>query len=163
MSEVTHEVSGQVERSRNATLPDVIFNVRLGLEVRNMLETAVCELADVQQGGEDQVLDPKLLGSVRNVLALIELDFILRAFPVVGHKEDGVGALEGRSDGGFVAQISLLVVNGRSYKFFEASYTLQLDTLLGQGLSRRLRNIASDAANLERFGKGRVGEDVLDD
>jgi len=42
------------------------------------------------------------------------------------------------------------------------TYTPQLNTLSGQGLGCWLVYIASDATNLECFGKGRIGEDVLD-
>ena len=111
VEKVVHEVSRQVKRSRYADLLDVILNIRFGLEVRNMLETAVCDLSDMQQRGENQMLDSDFLGSVCDVFALVELDFVFCAFPVIGHEEDSVRALESLGDGGFVTQISLCDVS----------------------------------------------------
>lgn len=47
------------------------------------------------------------LGSIRNVLALLDLKLIIHLFPVIGHGEDAVGALEGRLEGSFVIDIAL--------------------------------------------------------
>lgn len=47
------------------------------------------------------------LGSIGNVLALLDLKLIIHLFPVIGHGEDAVGALEGRLEGGFIIDIAL--------------------------------------------------------
>ena len=47
------------------------------------------------------------LGSICNVLALLNLKPIIHLFPVIGHGEDAVGALEGRLERGFVIDIAL--------------------------------------------------------
>lgn len=44
-----------------------------------------------------------------------------------------------------------------------SAYSLQFDALLCKCLSCWLRNIASDAADLECLGESGVGKDVLDD
>jgi hypothetical protein len=49
------------------------------------------------------------------------------------------------------------------YRAYVFTYSLQFDALLYKCLSCRLRNIASDAANLKCLGESGVGEDVLDD
>jgi hypothetical protein len=109
--EVAHEVARQVERCRDTNLLDVLFDICLGLKVRNVRKATVCDLADVQQRGEDQMLDTKLFGGIRNVLALAELDVVLCALPVIGDKEDGVRSSKSLGDGGLVAQVGLYIVS----------------------------------------------------
>lgn len=50
------------------------------------------------------------LGSVRNVLALLNLKLIIHLLPVIGHGKDAVGTLEGRLEGGFVIEITLCLL-----------------------------------------------------
>ena len=64
-------------------------------------------------GGIDQYPNAVLgyveahLGSIRDVLALLDLKLIIHLFPVIGHSEDTVGALEGRLERGLVIDIAL--------------------------------------------------------
>lgn len=71
--------------------------------MRNVRKAAICDLANVQQRGEDQMLNTKLFGGIRDVLALTKLDIVFCALPVVGDKKDGVRSLKSLCDGGFVA------------------------------------------------------------
>lgn len=109
--EIAHEITRQVKGSRNANFLNVILNVGLCLKMRNVRKTTVRKFTNVQQRGEDQVLDTDVLGSICNIFSLTELNLVLCAFPVVGHEEDSVGSLQGLGDGGFVAQVSLIVVS----------------------------------------------------
>lgn len=75
------------------------------------------------------MLDTSFLGSVRNILALAELDLIFGALPVVGDEKDGVGSLDSLCDRGFVAQIGLFTI---------ISSSLELSRLLTDFISTPL-------------------------
>lgn len=94
---VAHKVAGQVERSRDTNLLDILLNIGLRLEMGHVRKSAVGLLADMQKCREYQVLDTELLRCICNILALAKLDIILGALPVVGHEENSIGSFKGLS------------------------------------------------------------------
>jgi hypothetical protein len=68
--QIRHEVPGQKESSRHANFADVLFDVGLGVEVRDVSKAATARFRDVQERREDEVLDTGFFGHVGDVLAL---------------------------------------------------------------------------------------------
>lgn len=70
-------------------------------------QLAVSSLGDVQQGRDDEMLNPFLLSDIDGVLSLRQLDVRVRRLPVIGDKEHGMSATNDIRKGGLRAQISL--------------------------------------------------------
>lgn len=76
----------------HAGVLDVFFDLGLAVKVRDVGQAAVGDLCDVDQRGEDDVLDSLFFGGIGDILALGDLDAWGGVLPVVCHEEDGVRA-----------------------------------------------------------------------
>lgn len=95
MFQITHIVPRHVKCSGNAAVSDVLLGVGLAIEVRHILQESVTGFGNVQEGGEDEMLNSNLLGYVGDVLALVEVGGAVRMLPEVGDQEDCMRALKG--------------------------------------------------------------------
>lgn len=93
--QVGHEEAGQHKGGGNSTAADVLLNLGLSIEVVDVRQTPAADLAHVDEGGEDEVLDAGRLASVGDSLALGYFAVSGRVLPVVGDHEDGVSAGDG--------------------------------------------------------------------
>lgn len=152
---VAHEVARQDESGGHADGADVLLDLGLVVEVRDVLEAAARLLGRMQQRREDQVLDAGILARIGDILTLDELRVRRRLGTPGGRgdEEDGVRAFDGRAEGGGILHARLKTfcwldgVNADRTAVW--TYRDHLDALGLKGLGSGLGRIAGDASELE--------------
>lgn len=105
--EVGHEVTRQEEGSRGASPSNVLFDLSLPVDVRNVRELPVGSLGDIQETGENNMRHILLLRYVGDVLALGDFGVGVGRLPVVGNEENGMRSFDGVCEGGFGVEVGL--------------------------------------------------------
>lgn len=63
-------------------------------------QRTVGRLGDIQQGRNDEMLNPFLLSDIDGVLSLRHFDVVICRLPVIGDEKDGVSATDDIRKGG---------------------------------------------------------------
>jgi hypothetical protein len=88
--EVAHKVARKIESGRYTAVANVLLDFSFAIEVRNVGETALACLGDIQERREDEMLHSNFFRDICNVFALRLFDVRIGSLPVVCDEEDGV-------------------------------------------------------------------------
>ena len=92
MGEVAHVVTRKDKSRFDPGIPDVLLNVRLAVEMRNIDQPTLGLLLDMVNRGEDEIGNADFLGHVGHVLALGVLNVAIDSFPVIGDEKYSMGS-----------------------------------------------------------------------
>jgi hypothetical protein len=111
LGEVANIEAGVEARHGQAQATHVPVNLGLAVEMGHMRQCTVGKFGDMRERTPDQVLHADGLAGIGDVAALRYFRVFVHGFPEVGHREDGVRALEGRLERGRGEELGLWCVS----------------------------------------------------